>query len=113
PLPPRPIRVILAPTRARFDSLTRGRLPHWSEGAAFPEAGTVVLLTDGPHDRLTGALRHELAHVAPRWRVRRMLPLRFGGGHASVAAGEWDRLDARRLNCTLRWGAALGLDWRD
>src|SRR5207248_2141869 len=31
PLPSRPIRVILAPTRDRFDSLTRGRLPRWSE----------------------------------------------------------------------------------
>src|SRR5438067_12966406 len=50
PLPSRPIRVILAPARDRFDSLTRGRLPRWSEGAAFPEAGTVVLLTDGPPD---------------------------------------------------------------
>ena len=113
PLPPRPIRVILAPTRARFDSLTRGRLPHWSEGAAFPEAGTVVLLTDGPHDRLTGALRHELAHVALRWRVRRMLPLWFEEGYAAVAAGEWDRLDALRLNWQLARGVHMDLDELD
>src|SRR2546427_3753767 len=39
-LPDRPIRVILAPTPATFDSLTRGRLPRGSEGAAFPQAGT-------------------------------------------------------------------------
>jgi len=31
PLPDRPIRVILAPTRATYDSLTQGRLPSWSE----------------------------------------------------------------------------------
>ena len=110
PLPPRPIRVILAPTRARFDSLTRGRLPRWSEGAAFPEAGTVVLLTDGPHDRLTGALRHELAHVALRWRVRRMLPLWFEEGYAAVAAGEWDRLDALHLNWQVARGVRMDLD---
>ena len=113
PLPPRPIRVILAPTRERFDSLTRGRLPRWSEGAAFPEAGTVVLLTDGPHDRLTGALRHELAHVALRWRVRRMLPLWFEEGYAAVAAGEWDRLDALRLNWQLARGVHMDLDELD
>ena len=113
PLPPRPIRVILAPTRERFDSLTRGRLPRWSEGAAFPEAGTVVLLTDGPHDRLTGALRHELAHVALRWRVRRMLPLWFEEGYAAVAAGEWDRLDALRLNWQVARGVQLDLDELD
>ena len=70
PLPDRPIRVILAPTRATFDSLTRGRLPGWSEGAAFPEAGTIVLLSDHPSARLSVALRHELAHVALRTRVR-------------------------------------------
>src|SRR5207249_3347631 len=69
PLADRPIRLLLAPDRARFDSLTRGRLPRWSEGAAFPEAGTVVLLSAGPADRLATALRHELAHLALRWRV--------------------------------------------
>src|SRR5205809_5612406 len=98
PLADRPIRLILAPTRARFDSLTRGRLPSWSEGASFPDAGTVVLLSAGPPDRLPAALRHELAHLALRWRVRRLLPLWFEEGYAAVAAGEWDRLDVLRLN---------------
>src|SRR5881409_1386013 len=71
PLPARPIRLLLAPDRARFDSLTRGRLPRLSEGAAFPEAGTVVLLAVGPPDHLAASLRHELAHLALRWRERR------------------------------------------
>src|SRR3989475_1939425 len=87
PLPDRPIRVILAPTRATFDSLTRGRLPGWSEGAAFPEAGTIVLLSDHPSVRLAVALRHELAHLALRARVRPPLPLWFEGGYAAGAAG--------------------------
>src|SRR5207237_842304 len=81
-----------APTRAKYDSLTQGRLPSWSEGAAFPGTGAVVLLTSGPPDHLTAALRHELAHVVLRWRVRRPLPLWFEEGYAAVAAGEWDRL---------------------
>src|SRR5216117_2658703 len=51
PLPDRPIRIILAPTRSAYDSLTRGRLPLWSEGAAFPDAGTIVLLAVGPSGR--------------------------------------------------------------
>jgi hypothetical protein len=103
-LPDRPIRLILAPTRQRYDSLTRGRLPFWSEGAAFPDAGTVVLLTDQPANRLTVALRHELAHLALRWRVGRGAPLWFEEGYAAVAAGEWDRLDALRLNWQLARG---------
>ena len=56
PLPDRPIRLLLAPNRARFDSLTRGRLPSWSEGAAFPDRGAIVLLSDRPSVRLSVAL---------------------------------------------------------
>ncbi len=109
-LPERAIRVMLAPTRARFDSLTRYRLPSWSEGAAFPEAGVIVLLTSGPADHVAAALRHELAHVALRRRVRRRLPLWFEEGYAAFAAGEWDRLDAIRLNWQVARGVTLDLD---
>jgi len=109
-LPDRPLRLILASTRAAYDSLTRGRLPAWSEGAAFPDAGTVVLLTAGPPDRLTAALRHELAHLALRWRVGRRAPLWFEEGYAAVAAREWDRLDALRLNWQVARGVRMNLD---
>ncbi len=113
PLPDRPIRLILAPTRATFDSLTRGRLPSWSEGAAFPDRGAVVLLSDRPTVRLFVALRHELAHLALRWRVRRSLPLWFEEGYAAVAAGEWDRLDALRLDWQVARGVRMDLDELD
>ena len=113
PLPDRPIRVLLAPTRATFDSLTAGRLPSWSEGAAFPDRGTVVLLSDRPSVGLSTALRHELAHLALRARVRRPLPLWFEEGYAAVAAGEWDRLDALRLNWQVARGVQLDLDELD
>jgi hypothetical protein len=108
-LPDRPIRLILAPTRATYDSLTRGRLPLWSEGAAFPDASTIVLLTArqpvGP-----SALRHELAHLALRWHAGRRAPLWFEEGYAAVAAQEWDRLDALRLNWQLARGVRMNLD---
>lgn len=109
-LPDRPMRIMLAPTREKYDSLTRGRLPLWSEGAAFPDAGTIVLLTDRPPDRLTAALRHELAHLALRWHVGRRAPLWFEEGYAAVAAWEWDRLDALRLNWQLARGDRMNLD---
>jgi cbb3-type cytochrome oxidase subunit 3 len=108
-LPDRPIRIILAPTRATYDSLTRGRLPLWSEGAAFPEAGTIVLLADGPPGRPAAALRHELAHLALRWHVGRRAPLWFEEGYAAVAAQEWDRFDALRLNWQLARGVRMDL----
>ncbi len=108
-LPDRPIRIILAPTREKYDSLTRGRLPLWSEGAAFPEASTIVLLADRPSGR-PAALRHELAHLALRWHVGRHVPLWFEEGYAAVAAQEWDRLDALRLNWQLARGVRMDLD---
>ena len=108
-LPDRPIRIILAPTRAKYDSLTRGRLPMWSEGAAFPDAGTIVLLTDKPSNRPT-AVRHELAHLALRWHVGRRAPLWFEEGYAAVAAREWGRLDALALNWAVARGMRMNLD---
>jgi hypothetical protein len=108
-LPDRPIRVILAPTREQYDSLTRGRLPLWSDGAAFPDANTIVLLTARPPVR-PSALRHELAHLALRWHAGRRAPLWFEEGYAAVAAREWDRLDALRLNWQLARGVRMTLD---
>jgi hypothetical protein len=109
----RPIRLILAPSRSAFDSLTRWRLPSWSEGAAFPQSGTVVLLAGSPPDRMAGALRHELAHLALRWRVGHGLPLWFEEGYAAVASAEWDRLDALKLNWQIARGVQLDLDQLD
>ena len=109
PLPNRPIRLILVPTRARFDSLARGRLPQWSEGAAFPDIGTILLLTAGPPERLKGALRHELGHLVLRWRLGHPAPLWFEEGYAAFAAGEWDRLEALRLNWRIARGMRMSL----
>jgi hypothetical protein len=106
----RPFHLILTPTRHLYDSLTRGRLPAWSEGAAFPDAGTVVLLSNRPAIQLSDALRHELAHLALRWRVGRRPPLWFEEGYAALAAGEWNRLDALRLNWQLARGVRMNLD---
>ena len=108
-LPDRPIRLVLAPTRATYDSLTRGRLPLWSEGAAFPDAATIVLLTARPPVR-PSVLRHELAHLALRWHVARRVPLWFEEGYAAVAAQEWDRFDALQLNWQLARGVRMNLD---
>jgi len=113
PLPDRPIRLVLAPTRIAFDSITRGRLPSWSEGAAFPETGTIVILAVGHPDRLTSVARHELAHLALRWKVRRGVPLWFEEGYAAVAAREWGRLDALRLNWEVARGRLPDLDGVD
>ena len=82
----------------------------WSAGAAFPDAGSVVLLTAGPPERLPAALRHELAHLALRWRLGHRPPLWFDEGYAAFAGGEWDRLEALRLNWQIARGVRMGLD---
>ncbi|HYK10003.1 MAG TPA: hypothetical protein VEV39_04335 [Gemmatimonadales bacterium] len=110
PEPDRPLRIFLAPNRTIYDSLTRGRLPTWSEGAAFPGAGAIVLWSVGSPSDLQVSLRHELAHVALRRRVRHALPLWFEEGYAAVAAGEWGRTRAFELDWHLLSGPALELD---
>jgi len=69
----------------------------------------VVLLSASPPDRLTAALRHELAHVALRWRVGHHLQLWFEEGYAAVAAGEWGRLEALRMSWQLARGRTMDL----
>jgi hypothetical protein len=96
----RPIRLILADNTARFDSLTGGHAPPWSEAVAFPAENTIIVRTRGDPRR---SLRHELAHLAlhsaissaPRW---------FDEGYAAWASGEWDRVDVLRVNWELARG---------
>jgi hypothetical protein len=97
-----PIRLILTPSQAVFDSVTEGRLPEWGGGAAFPGRNTIVLPMSGDVRRV---LRHELAHLALHSVVKRV-PRWFDEGYASRAAGEWDRLEALRVNWALLTGAS-------
>ncbi len=100
-----PIRLIIARDAAVFDSVTRGRLPSWGAGAAFPATNTVVV-TFGRDVRQI--LRHELAHLALRNYVRRV-PRWLDEGYATLAAGEWRRLDALELNWALVRGRTPSL----
>jgi hypothetical protein len=61
PAAPFPITLFVTRSEARFDSLTRGRLPAWTGAAAFPRTNTIVLKIAGDP---WPTLRHELAHLA-------------------------------------------------
>ena len=89
-----PLRLIVTPNQQIFDSVTAGRIPGWGAGAAFPGTNTIVLVAGG---NITQVLRHEMAHLTLRNAVGRV-PLWFDEGYASRAAGEWDRLEALRVN---------------
>lgn len=97
-----PLRLVFADSRARFDSLTGGRMPSWSAAATYPATRTIVLQRTPDLPRV---LRHELAHLALHTVVRRV-PRWFDEGYAAYAAGEWDRLEALRVNWALLRGSA-------
>ena len=96
----RPIRLILAPSDQLLDSVTRGRLPEWGSGAAFPGTNTIVVRMSGD---VRTVLRHELAHLALHNVVSRV-PRWFDEGYAALAADEWDRLQILRVNWALLMG---------
>jgi hypothetical protein len=91
---PFPVTLIVTRSAARFDSLTRGRLPAWTGAAAFPASSTIVLRVTGDPRQ---TLRHEMAHLMLA-RVAPRAPLWFAEGYAVRCAGEWEALDALALN---------------
>lgn len=101
------LRLLVAADSAQFRDFTRGRLPGWSAGAAFPGGRTVVLRADGGD--LLGTLHHELAHLALHDAVRQRVPLWFDEGYATVASGQWDVFDRLALNLAVARGETPGL----
>ena len=103
--PRRPIRLVIAADEEQFDSITSGRVPEWGAAASFPASNTIVLRLTADHRRV---LQHELAHLALHSVVRRV-PRWFDEGYAARAAGEWDRLEALRVNWAMLRGVTPSL----
>lgn len=98
---PGPLRLIIAPAD-RLDALSRGRLPPWGAGLAYPSARTILLRADSPD--LLATLRHELAHLALHQAVTVRLPLWFDEGYATWASGQWDVFDRLSINLAVARG---------
>jgi len=90
----RPVRIVLAPTPAAFDSLTGGRAPEWSAGVAIPARDLIVLPAYGPGittgGELERTLRHELAHIAVHRALPGSIPRWFDEGYATWVSGGLD-----------------------
>jgi hypothetical protein len=97
------IRLVVTADSAGFRDFTRGRLPGWGAGAAFPGGRTIILRADAGD--LTGTLRHELAHIALHQAVRGRVPLWFDEGYATMASGQWDLFDRLGINLAVARGA--------
>ena len=117
---PIPATIVLAPSRAVWDSVTGGRIPEWGAGVAFPAARVIVLplyatrLTEP--GRLGTTLRHELLHLAVHHELGEDVPRWFDEGYAQWASGGWDASAGWQLRLAFLTGRAppldsLSLDW--
>lgn len=106
--------IVLAPSRAVWDSVTGGRIPEWGAGVAFPEAKLIVLpLYASPHTEpaaLGTILRHELLHLAVHRELPPGVPRWFDEGYAQWASGGWDASAGWQLRLAFLAGRAPPLD---
>ncbi|MGH7593122.1 MAG: peptidase MA family metallohydrolase [Gemmatimonadales bacterium] len=97
-----PLLLILARDRAEFVRWSHGSLPSWGAGATFPGSHLVLIRLDAGDPYQT--LRHELAHVVLHRAVSGRVPLWFDEGYAVLAAHEYGRFAALRLNLAVASG---------
>ncbi|TFH54253.1 MAG: hypothetical protein E4G91_11405 [Candidatus Zixiibacteriota bacterium] len=90
---PDTLTIAIVETQQQFDSLTGGRMPDWSAGAAVPARDLILLrrpMMNQYPGSLSDLLEHELAHIALHNRVGgKYLPRFIDEGFASWFAGEW------------------------
>ncbi|MGH7582400.1 MAG: peptidase MA family metallohydrolase [Gemmatimonadales bacterium] len=94
--------IVLARNGSEFERWSRGRLPKWGAGAAFPGSGVILIRLDAGDPFQT--LRHELAHMVLHRNVRERVPLWFDEGYAVLASQEYGRFAALRLNLAVAAG---------
>ena len=87
---PNGIRVVIAPTKARFRYLTRG-LPEWTGGVAYPRQKAIVLLAPRlyqEHGQFAVTALHEVIHVLTDHDGPSHLPRWLSEGLAMYLSGE-------------------------
>lgn len=112
---PSGVHVVLAPSEARFDSLTGGAVPEWGAGVAIPSIGRIVLPIY-PAPRTRGweedrVIRHEWAHVGLHQALPGLrIPRWFNEGYAEWASGAWTAEEGWRLRVAMAMGRLPPLD---
>jgi hypothetical protein len=107
----RALMIVLARDKAEFARVSRGRLPEWGAGATLGGGRLVIIRLDAGDPFQT--LAHELAHVALHRVLVQRVPLWFDEGYAVVAAREYGRFDALRLNVAVATGRVPGFNALD
>lgn len=120
---PTGVRVVLAPSRAVWDSLAGGAPPEWSAALALPSRNLILLpafsRADGGRSPWEEAriLRHEWAHLALyQWTGGLQAPMWFEEGYAQWASGGWGGGEGWRLRIAFALRRAppldsVSLDW--
>lgn len=94
--------LFVADNQRELQEWSRGRSPGWGAGITFSGSRVVMIRADLGDPYQT--LRHELAHVALHHMVPERVPLWFDEGYAVLAAKEYGRFAALRLNLTVATG---------
>jgi hypothetical protein len=107
--------VVLAPSEARFDSLTGGAVPEWGAGVAIPSLGRIVLpIYPAPRTRgweEARVIRHEWAHVGLHQALPGLrIPRWFNEGYAEWSSGAWTAEEGWRLRVAMALGQLPPLD---
>ena len=89
-----PVTVYITTSNREFRSITRGALPDWGIGCAFPDSNLIILKA-GPEEISTGRLEeiaiHELTHVVLGQALQgKHVPRWFDEGLAMYESKEWN-----------------------
>ena len=105
-----PIIVYVAGSQALFQTVTRGRIPHWGAGCAFPAERIAVLrLLPGQRGQVLKTARHEISHILLHHLARSRVPRWFDEGVAMWAAQEWRLRESTELSYAIFSGGLVPL----
>lgn len=93
------VQVFLTSSAEEFRSLTRGRIPDWGRGCAFPDQQVIVLKAfEETPESVRETITHELSHVMLHQAVRgQPIPRWFDEGVAMWQAREWRMGQSTRM----------------
>lgn len=104
------VTVYVAGSQQLFDAVTRGRIPHWGVGCAFPAQRIAVLrLLPGQRGQVLKTARHELSHILLHHLSRARVPRWFDEGVAMWAAQEWRLRESTEVSYAIFSGGLVPL----
>ena len=105
-----PLTIYVAGSQPLFQAVTRGRIPHWGVGCAFPAERIAVLrLLPGQRGQVLKTARHEISHILLHHLGRSRVPRWFDEGVAMWAAQEWRLRESTEVSYAIFSGGLVPL----